>query len=779
MPLRPIVTRHQRVLGRPSVAMGLVGIVLAASGSGCGQDSSVGGTIDDRPTLPSTVTEEGSNPGDEIVEPSGSAEPQTRAWLEASPVFCCNPLSVNFAAVVPDDQTSTAISYQWNLDDGSTRSGQTPLHTYSAPDTYNVSVTVAWNDGVISQHRLTVEFVADESGRIHMTTSNPDESTMGESIVTASGDVVADAGSDRRPHVGDEVILDGGGSYSTSGDELSYTWTQTAGPEVVLSDYRSVVVSFTMPDIEDVGEPLVFELIVSDGDNTAGDVVRVLLLSDTDEQEEEGEGDNNPPSAFGSTVSTSVDSPSVITLEGDDPDGDYLTFSIVDRPSHGTLDPLETAPGNFAIITYTPDDGFVGEDRFTFQVWDGTDFSSDAMVSVVVMETGGPPEAFDAHGKTFPGSPVVITLTGSDSEGQDLSFQAVNGPDHGSLGEIDNGPFDEALVTYTPQQGFVGTDSFTFLASDGVDTSQKATCTIIVNRRIIPWVEINAPTGLADEYHPGARGSEPDQTLREFCVEGLRHWAKVTDTVIVTTQAYNVQHLYPYLKDNAPENLRIIGGFKPGGLLPGCTKTGTEPYDYTYLGSIEEGMGWAYLVDRAGYVASSTGNDIVMLENEGALWRYHFSERGVDIDLEQLSARLGLFDQANIRVWTYLPTILDEPGSELRAKTTTLVSTWVDSLHEPIVVGYDRGWIDWRESPRKLANRNAMIALVGAESLYDDLLVTSDGYVHYPDYQKRCYTPEEAIEEITTLPGVNFIVYPGGNNWISVAEEFEGLLGQP
>ncbi len=674
---------------------------------------------------------------------------------------------MNFAVVVPDDQPSTALSYQWGLGDGATRSGRTPQHTYSAPGTYDVSVTVAWNDGTVSQHRLTIEFALDESGQIQMTSSNPDGSTMGESIVSGSEGVVADAGPDQRPRAGEEVVLDGGGSYSISGDELSYTWIQTAGPEVTLSNPQGAVAGFTMPDMEGVGEPLFFELIVSDGDNAAGDVVRVLLLSDTDEPDEEGEPDNDPPSAFGSTVSTSVDTPSVIMLEGDDPNGYQLMFSIVGRPPHGTLDSLVTVSGNFATITYTPDDGFVGEDSFTFRVWNGTDFSSDAVVSVSVVETGGPPEAFDAQGSTFPGSRVVITLEGTDPDEQDLFFQIINGPNHGSLGQVDNGPFDRALVAYTPEKDFVGTDSFTFAASDGVDDSQEATCTITVNRRFIPWVEINAPTAEILELVPEVIGAKPGQTSREYCVAALHRYAKMTDTVIVTGQAYNVHTLYPYLMENAPEGLRIIGGIKPGGRLPGCTKAGTEPYDYTYLGSVEEHMGWAYLVDRAQYIASVTGNDIVVLENEGALWRFHVSEEGVDIDLEELSARLELFDQAGIQVWAYLPTMLGSPDTPRRERTTALVETYLDALHEPIIFGCDRGR-DWRTTYH-LARREAMLALAG--SLYDMIYVRSDG--------DRYYTPEGAIEEMNTPPNSNFIVYPGIINWMSVAEDFEGLLGGP
>ncbi|MFN8017215.1 MAG: DUF4214 domain-containing protein [Acidimicrobiales bacterium] len=54
-----------------------------------------------------------------------------------------------------------------------------------------------------------------------------------------------------------------------------------------------------------------------------------------------------------------------------------------------------------------------------------------------------------------------VTLTGSDPDGDALTFQATSSPAHGALtGTAPN-------LTYTPANGYVGPDSFTFTASDG------------------------------------------------------------------------------------------------------------------------------------------------------------------------------------------------------------------------------------------------------------------------------------------------------------------------
>ena len=54
-----------------------------------------------------------------------------------------------------------------------------------------------------------------------------------------------------------------------------------------------------------------------------------------------------------------------------DPDGGPLSLAIVDDPQHGTASVEPGAVGD--VIVYDPDDGYVGEDSFTFRADDGVD----------------------------------------------------------------------------------------------------------------------------------------------------------------------------------------------------------------------------------------------------------------------------------------------------------------------------------------------------------------------------------------------------------------------
>ena len=97
------------------------------------------------------------------------------------------------------------------------------------------------------------------------------------SVQYAEGSLVADAGDDQTVDEGTTVGLDASGS---SGDSLTYSWTQTAGPSVTLSDASAAQPTFTAPDVD--GETtLTFEVEVSDGTANDTDAVSVTV-QDTD-----------------------------------------------------------------------------------------------------------------------------------------------------------------------------------------------------------------------------------------------------------------------------------------------------------------------------------------------------------------------------------------------------------------------------------------------------------------------------------------------------------------
>jgi hypothetical protein len=71
---------------------------------------------------------------------------------------------------------------------------------------------------------------------------------------------------------------------------------------------------------------------------------------------------------------------------------------------------------------------------------------------------------------------IVLGYTDTDGPGP-YTFTIVQGPASGVLSSDDG----DALVTYTPDGGYTGSDSFTFLVNDGMDDSNEATVNIDVS----------------------------------------------------------------------------------------------------------------------------------------------------------------------------------------------------------------------------------------------------------------------------------------------------------
>jgi hypothetical protein len=178
---------------------------------------------------------------------------------------------------------------------------------------------------------------------------------------------------------------------------------------------------------------------------------------------------NQPPTADPQSVTTSEDTSLGIVLTGSDPEGSPLGYNIVTGPSHGTLS--GTAPN----LTYQPAANYNGADSFTFTVSDGVRTSTPATVSINVIPVNDSPVANPQSIATQQNTSVAITLSGSDVDGDTLSYTLGASPTAGLLSGT------PPAVIYNPNSGYLGSDSFTFTVSDGALTSDPATISITVN----------------------------------------------------------------------------------------------------------------------------------------------------------------------------------------------------------------------------------------------------------------------------------------------------------
>ena len=197
-----------------------------------------------------------------------------------------------------------------------------------------------------------------------------------------------------------------------------------------------------------------------------------------------------PPACDPVSADTPAGEPVEVTLTCADPDGDDVTLETASGPAHGTLGAISGGK-----VTYTPAAHYSGPDSFTYRATDGTATSAPATVSITVIPPPNTAPTCDPVAKTAPaGTATEIQLSCSDGEDDPLTLSVVDGPAHGTLGAIAGGK-----VTYTPDDGYHGDDSFTYRASDGDLQSSPATVTLTV---------IAPPTvSLAVDHSSAAKGT--------------------------------------------------------------------------------------------------------------------------------------------------------------------------------------------------------------------------------------------------------------------------------
>lgn len=179
-------------------------------------------------------------------------------------------------------------------------------------------------------------------------------------------------------------------------------------------------------------------------------------------------GDNLPPVAADSTATTNEESTVLVTLQATDPNGDALTYAVVASPSFGTLS--GTAPA----LRYLPQQDFYGTDSFTWFATDGRGVSAVVKVTITVLPVNDLPRATAQNLTTAEETPLPLTLSGADPDGDNLRFGVTRAPRGGTLSGT------PPILVYTPGPDFTGNDDFDFVADDGQARSAPATVRITV-----------------------------------------------------------------------------------------------------------------------------------------------------------------------------------------------------------------------------------------------------------------------------------------------------------
>ncbi|WP_345735843.1 S8 family serine peptidase [Prosthecobacter algae] len=268
---------------------------------------------------------------------------------------------------------------------------------------------------------------------------------------------------------------------------------------------------------------------------------------------------NTLPVASGAAFTLDEDMTITGTAAATDVENTPLAYAVVTGPEHGAL----LLNPNTGAFSYTPTAHYFGGDSFSFKVNDGLADSNIATVTLTVNAVNDRPVAVGQALSTLDYLPLAITLAGQDVETPGLQFSIVTPPAHGSLTGTAPG------LVYTADQGYAGTDSFTFAVSDGELTSMVGTVSIQVS-----------VVGITFIQHPlSKKVSETEDVTLEVEVTGSKpityQWVKagqplpgetgatltLTDVTAADAGLYHVWVTNPVrLFESQGATVSVIGG---------------------------------------------------------------------------------------------------------------------------------------------------------------------------------------------------------------------------
>ncbi len=188
---------------------------------------------------------------------------------------------------------------------------------------------------------------------------------------------------------------------------------------------------------------------------------------------------NDAPTAVVDEASTKENTTVFINVAANDfdVDGNLVPEStvLIADPSNGTI--VNTDNG---VFSYTPNANFVGDDSFTYQIADTLEASSEVVSVTVTVTANRVPMATDDALNTQQDTSLTFNVldNDTDADGDSLnltSFDLDLASFNGTLVNNGSGSF-----TYTPDAGFVGTDTFAYTIDDGDSGFDTATVAITV-----------------------------------------------------------------------------------------------------------------------------------------------------------------------------------------------------------------------------------------------------------------------------------------------------------
>ncbi len=325
---------------------------------------------------------------------------------------------------------------------------------------------------------------------MHVTRGGQTFTDVVQVLVSADNDApTASAGPDQLVREHEPVQLAGGGT-DPEGQNLQYTWVQTGGPPVELSDPHAVNPTFTAPNVS-APTPITFELHVSDGQHTSVDTVTIHVA-----------GENDAPVVDAGT-DQEVDAGAAVRLYGSgaDPEGEAVTYQWFQTsgPTVALSDPTAPRP------TFVAPQGLANTElTFELRVSDGRHESTDTVTVRVNTDPDAPSAHAGPEGSAEPGETVQLAGSAAAPAGQELTYEWVQAA----------GPPVELSDAHAPNPSFAAPPvdaptelRFELRVSDGQNTSVDTVTLTVAAPAATPEPTVAASTqdAPADDALPPPR----------------------------------------------------------------------------------------------------------------------------------------------------------------------------------------------------------------------------------------------------------------------------------
>ncbi len=253
-----------------------------------------------------------------------------------------------------------------------------------------------------------------------------------------------------------------------NGDNLTYTITGIS-PNVGSGSITDNCLSFTAPQ-SGTGTVVVTVQVCDDGIPPICTTIDITFVL------------NNAPSAPSQTVTTPQSMPIELCLSVTEPEGNSYTLNATTLPDNGTINIVGDC------IIYTPDPLFVGTETIVIELCDQYGACDVTTLTINVLDGL---IANDTNTSTEDNVPLVIDILDNDTYPDDgtIIVTILEDPTSGTV--IVN---EDHTITYIPELGFSGTDTFQYILCHPVLGCDTATVVVTVNNALAAFDDIGITT---------------------------------------------------------------------------------------------------------------------------------------------------------------------------------------------------------------------------------------------------------------------------------------------